>query len=114
MKTHRHRIQTALGKSPAFLGLLLCALVRCLPESAAAGGEPPAATPAAADISFCSEVLILHHSHVDAGYTHVQSMYWELQRGSVEPWRKIGPDWNFPVAPPSATSIPARSRAFDW
>lgn len=66
---------TSALRTTGVLGVFALALVQT---------PATAAKPVPEDVASCKEVLILHHSHVDIGYTHPQSMYWELQKGYLD------------------------------
>jgi len=57
------------------------------------------------------EILVLHHSHLDVGYTHSQAMLWELRNDYIEQaldfleetadWPEISqPTWTCEVTAP--------------
>lgn len=73
------------------------------------------------------EILVLHHSHLDVGYTHSQAMLWELQNDYIEQaldfleetadWPEISqPTWTCEVTAPVSnwlkTASPDRIKLF--
>lgn len=57
------------------------------------------------------EILVLHHSHLDVGYTHTQPIVWELQREFIDHALELldeTEDWNNSAAPKWTIEVTAQ------
>lgn len=61
------------------------------------------------------EILLLHHSHLDVGYTHTQPIVWELQREFIDLALKLLDDTkNFPEHAKPKWTIEVTSQIMHW
>ena len=61
------------------------------------------------------EILLLHHSHLDVGYTHTQPIVWELQREFIDLALKLLDDTkNFPEYSKPKWTIEVTAQIMHW
>ena len=60
------------------------------------------------------EILVLHHSHLDVGYTHSATILWELQREFIDQALRLlddTADWPTPSQPRWTCEVTAQVAA---